>query len=123
MGVFRTTYLPEYVPEINETWQTCVARWATHLPSSRARLGTVVSGKSDAEYTLTGPYWPRYPIMVIFRTTYITEYVPKIDETWQTCVARLAMHAPSLRARLGAVVSGESDAEYTLTGPYWPVTL
>ncbi|KAH3701777.1 hypothetical protein DPMN_076773 [Dreissena polymorpha] len=79
MNVFRTTYLPEYVPEIDETWQTCMTRWATHAASSRARLGAVVSGYSDAEFTLSGPYWPRYPTTGVFRTTYLPE---------QTCVAR-----------------------------------
>ncbi|KAH3695546.1 hypothetical protein DPMN_083007 [Dreissena polymorpha] len=38
-------------------------RWATHPPSSSARLGAVVSGESVADGTLTDLYWPRYPIM------------------------------------------------------------
>ncbi|KAH3752052.1 hypothetical protein DPMN_186660 [Dreissena polymorpha] len=60
--------------------------------------------------------WPIYPIIGVFRTNYHPEYVPEFDEIWQTCMARSAMHASSPRASLSAVVSGDSDAEYTLTG-------
>ncbi|KAH3695118.1 hypothetical protein DPMN_082574 [Dreissena polymorpha] len=84
-----------------------MARWATHPPSSSARLGAVVSGESIAEGTLTGP------------RTYLPEYVSESDETWQTCVARWATHPPSTSARLVAVVSGESVAEVTLTVMLW----
>ncbi|KAH3783780.1 hypothetical protein DPMN_161730 [Dreissena polymorpha] len=121
-------------------------RWATHPPSSSARLGAVVSGESVAEGTLTDPYWPRYPIMGSDKTWQTCEtpferpsrcctltdpepeYVSESDETLQTCVARWAPHPPSSSARFGAVVSGESVAEGTLTGPalklgrlVWPV--
>ncbi|KAH3790739.1 hypothetical protein DPMN_168946 [Dreissena polymorpha] len=45
---------PEYASESDETWQICVARWATYPQSSSARLGAVISGESVAECTLTG---------------------------------------------------------------------
>ncbi|KAH3806104.1 hypothetical protein DPMN_134418 [Dreissena polymorpha] len=120
MGVFRTAYLPEYVSESDDTWQICVARRATHARSSSARLGAVVSGESVDEGTLTGPYWPRCPIMGAFRATYLPEYMSESDDTWQTCVARCATHGRSSSARLGAVLFGESVDKGTLSDPYWP---
>ncbi|KAH3844555.1 hypothetical protein DPMN_086814 [Dreissena polymorpha] len=112
-------YQTEYESESDETWQTCVTRWATHAPSSSARLGAVVSGESVADGTLTVTYLLRYPIIGACMRNYQTEYVSESDETWQTSVARWVTHAPSS----SAVVSGERVAEGTLTGPYWLHTL
>ncbi|KAH3706272.1 hypothetical protein DPMN_065657 [Dreissena polymorpha] len=112
-------YQTEYESQSDETWQTCVARWATHAPSSSARLGAVGSAESVADGTLTGPYWLRYPIIGACKRNYQTEYVSESDETWKTSVGRWVTHAPSSSARLGAVVSGERVAEGTITGPYW----
>ncbi|KAH3830948.1 hypothetical protein DPMN_104205 [Dreissena polymorpha] len=56
-------YLSEKVCHSDETWQTCVARWVTHAQSSKWRLSAIASGESVDESTLTGPYWPRYPII------------------------------------------------------------
>ncbi|KAH3867245.1 hypothetical protein DPMN_030371 [Dreissena polymorpha] len=36
---------------------------ATHAKSAMWRLSATASGESVAEGTLTGPYWPRYPII------------------------------------------------------------
>ncbi|KAH3805895.1 hypothetical protein DPMN_134205 [Dreissena polymorpha] len=108
MGVFRTAYLPEYVSESDDNWQICVARRATHARSSSARLGAVVSGESVDEGTLTGPYWPRCPIMGAFRATYLPEYMSESDDfgrlVWpgrsRTRAARALVSVPSLPVKV-----------------------
>ncbi|KAH3805340.1 hypothetical protein DPMN_102710 [Dreissena polymorpha] len=100
----------------DETWQTCVARWATHPPSSSARLGAVVSGESVAEGTLTDPYWPQ--------RRNLSDLCDPL-----TNLGRWATHPPSSSALIDAVVTDERVAERTLTGPatqlgnlVWPTT-
>ncbi|KAH3802555.1 hypothetical protein DPMN_156233 [Dreissena polymorpha] len=120
IGAYDRDYLSEYVTQSDETWQTCLPRWVTHAESAIWRLSAIATGESVAEGTLTGPYWPRYPIIGAYDRDYISEYVTQSDETWQTCSPRWVTHAESAIWRLSAIASGESVAEGTLTGPYWP---
>ncbi|KAH3802554.1 hypothetical protein DPMN_156232 [Dreissena polymorpha] len=120
IGAYDRDYLSEYVTQSDETWQTCLPRWVTHAESAIWRLSAIASGESVAEGTVTGPYWPRYPIIGAYDRDYLSEYVTQSDETWQTCSPQWVTHAESAIWRLSAIASGESVAEGTLTGPYWP---
>ncbi|KAH3689447.1 hypothetical protein DPMN_194448 [Dreissena polymorpha] len=48
-------YLSEYVTQSDESWQTCLARWATHAKSAMWRPQCTASGESVAEGTLNWP--------------------------------------------------------------------
>ncbi|KAH3802409.1 hypothetical protein DPMN_156085 [Dreissena polymorpha] len=85
IGAYDRDYLSEYVTQSDETWHTCSPRWVTHAESAIWRLSAIAFGESVAEGTLTGPYWPRYPIIGAYDRDYLSEYVTQSDETWQTC--------------------------------------
>ncbi|KAH3877968.1 hypothetical protein DPMN_001847 [Dreissena polymorpha] len=112
------------VTQSDETWQTCLARWATHAKSAMWRLSVTASGESVAEgdperrnlADLFGPMGHACQkcnagVSVSPLPVKVSPKVTQSDETWQTCLARWATHAKSAMWRLSVTASGESVAE------------
>ncbi|KAH3689215.1 hypothetical protein DPMN_193683 [Dreissena polymorpha] len=83
------------------------------------RLSATASGESVAEGTLTGPYWPRTHNRSLKSRLSLGVGDPE-RRNLADLFGRWATHAKSAMWRLSATASGESVAEGTLTGPYWP---
>ncbi|KAH3883104.1 hypothetical protein DPMN_007054 [Dreissena polymorpha] len=85
------------------------------------RLSATASGESVAEGTLTGPYWPRYPIIGSLNARLSLGVGCHSDETWQDIVWPDGSRMRKVQYGFSvAIASGESVDEGTLTGPYWP---
>ncbi|KAH3802411.1 hypothetical protein DPMN_156087 [Dreissena polymorpha] len=86
------------VTQSDETWQTCSPRWVTYAESAIWRLSAIASGESVAEGTLTGQYWPRYPIIGAYEVAIISRSsVTQSDETWQTCSPQIGSRMPKVQ--------------------------
>ncbi|KAH3845694.1 hypothetical protein DPMN_087977 [Dreissena polymorpha] len=112
------------VTQSDETWQTCLARWATHAKSAMWRLSATASGESVAEgdperrnlADLFGPMGHACQKCNVASQCHRFRSL-KSRLSLGTCLARWATHAKSAMWRLSATASGESVAEGTLTGP------
>ncbi|KAH3730947.1 hypothetical protein DPMN_056948 [Dreissena polymorpha] len=78
------------------------------------------SGESVAEGTLTVPYWPRYPHSRSLKSRLSLGVCVWIATKLGRLLGPMGHDAKSPILRLSAIASGESVAEGTLTGPYWP---